>query len=144
MWWSWAAPRVIVGIHVAGPGKDETTICVRAGKDASRTRSGTSATPSELRVRLSRSLRPSRVVFNASTSTSRHRYHLRVAFREEGYVIQSVNFGAGPANKDKSWEVQCANRKAEMYWRTREVLNAGLIHGLDDEMISQAAQGQIL
>lgn len=58
----------------------------------------------------------------------------------KGYVIQPINFGEEPKNRGKSWAVPCANRKAEMYWRTREVLDAGELRGLDDEMISQAAQ----
>jgi hypothetical protein len=65
-------------------------------------------------------------------------HYLRTALR--GYVIQAINFGEEPKNRGKSWAVQCANRKAEMYWRTREILDAGGIKGLDDEMISQAAQ----
>ena len=36
--------------------------------------------------------------------------------------------------------MQCANRKAGVSWRTREVLARGQIHRLDDEMIGQAAQ----
>ena len=133
--------RVIVGIDVAGPGKDETTICVRAGnniiahkewneRDAERAQGAVVAFVAPFKSRVQ--------CINVDVTGIGH--YFPVAFRKEGYVIQSVNFGAGPANKDKSWEVQCANRKAEMYWRTREVLNAGLIHGLDDEMISQAAQ----
>ncbi len=65
-------------------------------------------------------------------------HYLRTALR--GYVIQAINFGEEPKNRCKSWAVQCANRKAEMYWRTREILDAGGFQGLDDEMISQAAQ----
>ena len=58
----------------------------------------------------------------------------------ECYRIRPVNFGTEPEGKGKSWQVQCANRKAEIYWRTKVVLDSGGIHGLDDETIAQAAQ----
>jgi len=130
---------VIVGIDVAGPGKAETAVTVRSGSAviANKTWAGRDATEQQRAV--VEFLEPWRGrVQCVNVDAIGMGHYLRTALR--GYVIQAINFGEEPKNRGKSWAVQCANRKAEMYWRTREILDEGGIKGLDDEMISQAAQ----
>jgi phage terminase large subunit len=130
---------VIVGIDVAGPGKDETAVTVRCGpniiahqawreRDAAKQQGAVVNFLERWRGRIQ--------CINVDTTGMGHYFPTALS----GNVIQPINFGEAPRNRGKSWAVQCANRKAEMYWRTRELLEAGEIRGLDDEMISQAAQ----
>jgi hypothetical protein len=130
---------VIVGIDVAGPGKDETAVIVRSGSAIIAHKTWTERDATKLQdavVEFLECWRGRVQCVNVDAIGMGH--YLRTAL--SGYVIQAINFGEEPKNRGKSWAIQCANRKAEMYWRTRELLDAGGIKGLDDEMISQAAQ----
>ena len=130
---------MIVGIDVAGPGKDETAVTVRSGSAiiAHKTWTERDATKQLGAVVQFLERWRGRVQCINIDATGLGQY-LRTALL--GYVIQAINFGEEPKDRGKSWAVQCADRKAEMYWRTREILDAGGIKGLDDEMIAQAAQ----
>jgi len=133
--------RVIVGIDVAGPGKDETAVTVRCGSAIIAHRTWTERDATEQQRAVVEFLKPWRGrVQCVNVDAIGIGHYLRTALNGYGYVIQPINFGEEPKTRGKSWAVQCANRKAEMYWRTREILEAGGIMGLDDEMISQAAQ----
>ena len=130
---------VIVGIDVAGPGKDETAVTVRSGSAiiAHKTWTERDVTKQlEAVVQFLERWRGRIQCVNIDAIGLGH--YLRTAL--SGYVIQAINFGEEPKDRGKNWAVPCANRKAEMYWRTREILDAGGIKGLDDEMIAQAAQ----
>ncbi len=131
--------RVIVSIDVAGPGKDETAVTVRCGSAIIANKTWTERDATEQQRAVVEFLKPWRgriQCVNVDAIGIGH--YLRTALN--GYLIQPINFGEEPKTRRKSWALQCANRKAEMYWRTRELLDTGGIKGLDDEMISQGAQ----
>jgi phage terminase large subunit len=130
---------VVVGIDVAGPGKDETTVTVRRCPNIIAHKAWTERDAAKQQgavVNFLERWRGRIQCINVDATGLGH--YFSTALR--GYVIQAINFGEEPKNRGNSWAVQCANRKAEMYWRTREVLDAGELRGLDEEMISQAAQ----
>src|SRR5271155_3238607 len=132
---------VIVGIDVAGPGKAETAVTVRCGPNIIAHRSWNESDAVKAQGAVVAFIAPYRdrvQCINVDATGMGH--YFPIALRAEGYVVRGVNFGAVAEGKGKSWAVQCANRKAEMYWRTKELLDAEGIFGLDDEMISQAAQ----
>ena len=130
---------VVVGIDVAGPGKGETAVTVRAGANIIAHKCWNEREPVKLQGAVVNFLERwrSRVqCINVDATGMGHYFPTALS----GYVIQPINFGEEPKNRGKRWAVPCANRKAEMYWRTREVLDAGELRGLDDDMISQAVQ----
>lgn len=137
---------VIVGIDVAGPGKDETTVCVRVGDSVVAHKAWTERDAEKAQGAVVGFLAPwKKRARCANVDITGIGHYFPTALRADGWVVRGVNFGAAPENKatpdnPKAWAVQCANRKAEIYWQTRDILHAGKIHGLDDEMISQAAQ----
>ncbi len=132
---------IIVGIDVAGPGKDETVVSIRCGSSVVASKAWNERDAAKAQgavVAFIAPFKPRVQCINCDSTGIGH--YFPVALAAEGYRIRPVNFGAEPEGKGKPWQVRCANRKAEVYWRTKEVLDSGGIHGLDANMISQAAQ----
>lgn len=130
--------ELIVGIDVAcSDGGDETAVTVRAGNQILIQQAWSKFDPrGEVAAFLAPFKDRIRIV-NVDANTVGHYFALHLV--DLGYRVDFIGFGDAPTNKDRPSEAQFANRKAEMYWRTRELLERGGIEGLDDTTISQAA-----
>ena len=95
--------RVIVGIDVAGPGKDETTICVRAGANIIAHRAWNERDAERAQGAVVNFVAPfkNRVqCINVDVTGIGH--YFPMALRAQGYLIRSVNFGAGPREQGQA------------------------------------------
>jgi phage terminase large subunit len=132
--------QVFVGIDVAGPGEDETALCVRCGPSILLIRAwqdhdprgAVLATLMPFRERLG----PGSVRVDEVGLGYYFMRHLRDVLGAE--VVVGVNVGAAPRDPDRF-----VNRKAEVYWAFREWLAEGRVAGLTDAVTyAQAAEVQ--
>jgi phage terminase large subunit len=124
---------VVAGVDVAGPGEDETALCVRRGSDILELRSW--ATP-DARGEVVASLRPwmSNGLARVNVDVAGIGYHFATHLRDvlpEGIAVREVNVGERPTT-DEAAE-RYANLKAELYWGLRERFRDGDVTGLTDQ-----------
>lgn len=123
---------VVCGIDVAGPGKDETALCVRTG-NAILHQQAWGAT--DARGPVVAALRPwlSRIAAVNVDAIGMGHYFVQ-HLRDLELPVTAVN--VGEAARDGR---QFRDRKAEVYWAFREYIQAGIIGLLDEEAFSQLA-----
>jgi phage terminase large subunit len=124
---------VVAGVDVAGPGEDETALCVRRGSDILEIRSW--ATP-DARGEVVASLRSwmSNGLARVNVDVVGIGYHFATHLRDvlpEGIAVREVNVGERPTT-DEAGE-RYANLKAELYWGLRERFRDGDVTGLTDQ-----------
>ena len=145
------ASPVHIGIDVAGPGEDETVVCVRSGRNLLAIRSFSDADP---RARVLEMVTPwfPRLV-RCAVDSAGIGYYFYLAIRDAfaahvgaggaslvkgsgtGGVVTGVNVGEASAQPD-----QFHLLKAQLYWALRDRFREGDIAGLpDDETITQLA-----
>lgn len=126
--------KVRAGIDVAGPGEDETVLCVRQGGNIVLLQAWASADP---RGEVLAALEPFRANIeriNVDSIGIGYNFALHIGDSHKGKVTH-VNVGSGARDSKKF-----ANLKAELYWGLREAFEAGEVGGLIDELaISQLA-----
>ncbi len=119
-----------VGLDIAGPGDDETAICARIGGYVLAQNAWSKADPlDEVRAFLGavrRRLPGVPIIIMADVVGVG--YHFARAVARDGFDVRE--FVAGHAPLDP---VLFANAKAEAYWRTREHMRDGFVHGILDE-----------
>jgi hypothetical protein len=121
------------GVDVAGPGEDETVVCVRQGPRiiALRGWSGRDARGDVLATLMPFKSRLKSVNVDSVGIGEYFSQYLR----DHGLRVSNINAGGSPRNKDKY-----VNRKAEVYWQFHERVKAGDLAGLtDDKAIAQLA-----
>ena len=142
---------VHIGIDVAGPGEDETVVCVRSGRNLLELRSFSDADP---RARVLSMVTPwfPRLV-RCAVDSAGIGYYFYLAVRDAfaahvgagggtqvrgaatGGVVAGVNVGEASSQPD-----QFHLLKAQLYWALRDRFREGDIAGLpDDETVTQLA-----
>lgn len=128
------------GLDIAGPGADETSLCIREGPRIHKIWASQKADTKQDVLAL---IRKYQAIATAKGKTFRLKvdadgigYHYAVELRKEGIPITMMRASAKPRTPDRF-----AKAKDEMYWELREACSKGMIAGLDDdETISQAVQ----
>ena len=120
---------VQAGIDVAGPGDDETVLCVRQGDAILETKAWSDADArgpvvAALKPWLGRGL--DRV--NVDSAGLGHYFHL--ALQDAGIPVCPVNVGESPTT-DRAKE-KYANLRAQVFWSFREWAAEGMLAGLTD------------
>lgn len=114
------------GVDVAGPGEDETVLCVRQGTALRELRAWSLDDP---RGALAAALLPYRerkiIVTVDSVGIG---YHVASHLSDLGFSVRRFNAGAAPRDKDKF-----RNAKAEEFWGLRQRAEAGELSGLRDD-----------
>lgn len=127
--------RLRAGIDVAGPGEDETVLCIRRGPNIVHMQSWGEADP---RGAVLAAMEPYKgEIERVSVDSIGIGYYFARHFEDNGYrgKVVDVNVGAGARKPEKF-----ANLKAELYWGLRLAFEEDGVGGLDDEMaISQLA-----
>jgi phage terminase large subunit len=119
-----------IGLDIAGPGEDETSACARLGTYVVAQESWLKPDPlEEVRMFVTNLLKrfPGVPVVILADIVGVG-YHFARALAREGLDVRE--FVAGHAPLDP---VMFTNAKAEAYWRLREHLRDGVIHGITDE-----------
>jgi hypothetical protein len=123
--------RVIqVGIDVAGPGEDETTLVARIGSVIIAQHAWSLPDPRGVLMEALGNLRRMRgfqvgpVVVDAVGIG----YHVATHLADQGYDVRAFNAGGAPLDAE-----HFVNAKAETYWCLREWLERGGVAGLTDE-----------
>ncbi len=130
--WSEDGGPLVAGIDVAGPGEDETVLCVRQGEKILHLEAFAQA---DSRGPVLAALQPwlhKRVALvNVDEAGSGWYFmqHLREAL-PLSVAVSGVNVGERPTS-DQAAE-QYANLKAELYWSLRERFRDGTVSGLTD------------
>lgn len=122
----------IVGIDVAGPGKNETAICVRSGYKILRQMSWSQIDPYDEVVRVIGDPRPTLWIYVDATGIG---YGLFSALIRAGYQVVPCNAANRPNDPTRF-----LNAKAEWYWKLREHFQDGDIYGPIDPL----CQSQLL
>ncbi len=123
--------RVIqVGIDVAGPGEDETTLCARVGGVIIDSGAWSAADPrGEILLRLSAlHSYPGCVLGPVVVDVAGIGWYLARHLADQGFDVRGFNAGGKPLLPDKF-----VNQKAEAYWALREWFERDAIRGLTDE-----------
>lgn len=114
------------GVDVAGPGEDETTLCLADGDgNIIRQRWWPDADPRGALVAELLPVKDRLEVVNVDAVGIG--YYLGKHLEDQGFPVQLVNVGK-PARQKRRY----ANLKAELYWGLRMRLAAGDLHGLQD------------
>lgn len=122
------------GIDVAGPGEDETVLCVRQGGNIVLLESWSNADPRGAVMAALEPFRANLERINVDSIGIGYNFARHIEDTYKGKVTD-VNVGAGAMDAKKF-----ANLKAELYWGLREHFDAGEVGGLTDELaISQLA-----
>jgi phage terminase large subunit len=114
------------GIDVAGPGDDETVLCVRSGRRIVLIRAWTKSDP---RGEVIAALRPYKDRLKAlNIDSAGIGYYFAKHLEDEGLPVTEINVGQKPKDSDVYF-----NRKAEVYWEFRVRLQTGEVSCLTDE-----------
>jgi phage terminase large subunit len=118
--------EVCAGIDVAGPGDDETALCVRRGPKIVLLRAWANPDP---RGDLLAALFPFRdQMKTVNVDSVGIGYYMAQHLRDHGLPVSEINVGEGARDSEKY-----SNRKAELYWEFRERAHTGDLAGLTDE-----------
>jgi phage terminase large subunit len=125
--------QVTAGIDIAGPGEDETVVCLRRGDEILSIQSWPDSDP---RGNVVAALLPYRDELAAvNVDCIGIGWGMYQHLRDLGFHAQPINVGESPLDKEKF-----ANRKAELYWGLRLRLESGDLSGaLDEKTIGQLA-----
>jgi phage terminase large subunit len=125
--------EVKAGLDVAGPGKDETVLCVRRGPKIVLLRAWPDSDP---RGKVIAALSPyRRELKQLNVDSIGIGWGMFTHLNDQGLPVREVNVGQAPRNKEKF-----QNLKAELYWGFRKRAERGDLAGLnDDKAIAQLA-----
>ncbi len=129
---------VCAGIDVAGPGEDETTLCVRQGREILALHAWAQADSRGVVVSALRDWR-ARGLARVTVDSAGIGHYFAQSLKDElgPDLVREVNVGESPTS-DQAKE-RFANLKAELYWALRERARDGDLAGLAD----QTAIGQL-
>jgi hypothetical protein len=114
------------GVDVAGPGEDETVVCVRRGPRVELLRAWSNKEP---RGDVLAALRPYQgQLKNVNVDSVGMGYYFAQHLRDHNLPVTEVNVGEAAHDREKY-----ANSKAERYWGLRLRAEAGDLAGLRDE-----------
>lgn len=114
------------GLDVAGPGEDETVLCLRQGTRIVLLKAWASQDP---RGEVLAALLPFRGrLEKINVDSVGIGYYLVQHLKDQGLPVEPVNVGERARDTEKY-----VNRKAELYWGLRERAQAGDLAGLTDE-----------
>ena len=114
------------GLDVAGPGEDETVLCVRRGFMIILLRSWANSDP---RGDVVAALQPYRASLKGlNVDSAGIGYFMAKHLADLGFPVTQVNVGERAENSEKFF-----NKKAEIYWGARMRAEAGDMAGLVDE-----------
>ncbi|MGD1098682.1 MAG: hypothetical protein ABSB35_42735 [Bryobacteraceae bacterium] len=121
------------GLDVAGPGEDETVLCVRQGPRIILMNAWAGRDP---RGDVLAALLPFKSrLKEVNVDSVGIGYYMAQHLRDHGLPVTEVNVGEAPRDKDKY-----SNLKAELYWSLRLKAMSGDLAGLtDDKTIAQLA-----
>jgi phage terminase large subunit len=121
------------GVDVAGPGEDETVVCVRRGSRIVLTKA---VAGRDSRGDVMAALRPYQGrLATVNIDSVGIGYYMAQHLSDQGLPVREVNVGERAKDTEKY-----VNRKAELYWGFRERVQSGDMGGLSDErMIAQLA-----
>lgn len=123
------------GVDVAGPGEDETVLCVRKGAQIVKLEAFAQADPrGEVAAALQHYRTSKEGLEVVNVDSVGIGYYFAQHLRDLGFDVAEINVGEAAIDKEKY-----ANLKAEMYWGFRQRLVDGDIGGLTDE----TAMGQL-
>jgi hypothetical protein len=119
--------RIQIGIDVAGPGKDETTVAVRSGGHILETHAFADADPrgrvAQVVSKWHRTGRLNWVLVDVIGIG----YNFALHLADLGFPVVQFNAGHRPIDAERF-----TNLKAEAYWQLREHMESGAISGLND------------
>lgn len=123
--------ELTAGLDVAGPGEDETVLCVRRGPRIVLLRAWPSRDP---RGELLAALLPFQSQLRTvNMDTVGIGYYMAKHLQDHNLPVTEVNVGEAPSDKEKYF-----NKKAELYWEFRQRAASGDLVGLtDDRAIAQ-------
>jgi hypothetical protein len=123
------ALTVQAGIDVAGPGDDETVLCIRQGDAILHLEAWADA---DARGKVLAALRPwkQRGLDAVNVDVAGLGHYFGLSLSDEGYPVVPVNVGESPTT-DKAKE-KFLNLRAEAFWNFREWAEAGMLAGLTD------------
>ena len=114
------------GLDVAGPGEDETALCLRRGPKIVLLKAWASRDP---RGEVLATLLPYQSqLAQLNVDSVGIGYYLAEHLRDQGLPVRAVNVGEAACDREKY-----VNRKAELYWGLRLRAQAGDLAGLTDE-----------
>jgi hypothetical protein len=117
---------VCSGLDVAGPGEDETVLCVRRGPTIVSLRAWSNRDP---RGDVLAALLPFKgQIQKLNVDSVGIGYYMAQHLRDHGLPVTEINVGEAPRDKEKY-----SNLKAELYWSLRLRAQSGDIAGLIDE-----------
>jgi hypothetical protein len=117
---------VCAGLDVAGPGEDETVLCVRRGPTIVLLRAWSNRDP---RGDVLAALLPFKVqIQKLNVDSVGIGYYMAQHLRDHGLPVTEINVGEAPRDKEKY-----SNLKAELYWGLRLRAQSADIAGLIDE-----------
>ena len=124
------------GLDVAGPGEDETALCIRCDSRIVLLQAWAGSDP---RGEILAALLPFKSrLKSVNVDTVGIGYYLAQYLRDHGFPITEINVGQAAREPEKY-----ANRKAELYWNFRLRAKAGDLGGLtDDKAIAQLSSIQ--
>lgn len=123
------AGPVVAGVDVAGPGEDETVVCVRQGDAILELAAVADA---DARGAVVDALRPwrHRGLDAVNVDAAGIGHYLARHLEDLGIPVRDVNVGAAPTTDDAKERYK--NRKAEYFWHLRGRLRDGDVSGLAD------------
>src|SRR5206468_6388066 len=114
------------GLDVAGPGEDETVLCVRRGPKITVLKAWMDQNPRGAVVAALLPIKGQLKTVNVDSVGIG--YYMAQHLKDQGFPIQEVNVGERARQSEKY-----VNRKAELYWGLRLRSEAGDMSGLYDE-----------
>lgn len=114
------------GIDVAGPGEDETVLCVRRGPKIILLRAWANRDP---RGEVVAALLPYKgSLKGVNIDSAGIGFYMAQHLKDSGLPVNEINVGERPKDSEKFF-----NRKAEVYWAFRMRAEVGDVAGLTDE-----------
>lgn len=120
----------VAGLDVAGPGEDETVLCIREGPTVVALHSWAMPDP---RGAVVAELMPWKERITVNVDSIGIGYYMAQHLRDAGFKVVEVNVGLAPREPEKY-----LNLKAEAYWGLRLRFQGGAIAGaMTDKAVSQ-------
>jgi phage terminase large subunit len=119
---------VTIGVDVAGPGEDETSVCVRRGTDIVFQKHWTKPDP---RGEVLAALAPFKATHDvANVDAIGMGYYFARHLADNGFTVRDVNVQETEGVDTEKYK----NLKAQLYWGLRERFEQKSIGGIDDEL----------
>lgn len=123
---------IYAGVDVAGPGEDETTVCVRCGHHILKLTATSMPDAVEWVIDQLRPYGDRLKQVNIDSAGMGYHFYTQVR-KVLGARVTAVNVGESTTDPK-----MFTNLKAELYWQLRDILRSGAVSGLvDDEAIAQ-------